>query len=105
MIESYEKRVSEVSAFISRVRPSISCTFMPLIDPEEPTRAETEPDMDVLVVSEETIRGAEKINEGRRARGYAPLVVLVVPVLNSENSGDKLSSTALRAAEMRETRV
>ena len=59
-----------------------------------PTVAELEPGMEAIVVSEETISGANSINQGRNHRGLTPLSVLVVPVVGAVRG--KLSSSDLR---------
>ncbi len=64
---------------------------------QEPTQAELDPAMQALVVSQETLPGGLHINEGRVRRGFAPLVIVVVPVIGSHDPRHKLSSTQLRA--------
>jgi phosphopantetheine adenylyltransferase len=49
-----------------------------------------------IVVSEETRSGGELINSKRAAAGLAPLEIVVTPLVIDE-SGEKLSSSALRA--------
>jgi phosphopantetheine adenylyltransferase len=51
-----------------------------------------------IVVSEETRDGGELINAKRIAAGLPPLEIVVTPLVTDE-SGSKLSSTALRALE------
>lgn len=65
---------------------------------QEPTQAELQPGMQVLVVSQETTVGGEAINAGRRERGMQPLALLVVSLVGGDVKS-KLSSTALREAE------
>ena len=57
--------------------------------------------MQALVVSAETIRGAEEIQGQRAERGFAPLALVVVDLVAATRAlaGGKLSSTALRDAE------
>ena len=53
-------------------------------------------------MSSETVSGAEAINEDRAKRGFKPLKLVVVDLVGincKALGGDKLSSTALRAAE------
>jgi hypothetical protein len=91
---------------------------------QEPTQAELDPNMQALVVSEETVAGGAAINAGRATRGFTPLVIIVVPVIGYQcgagsaeqgsaaatdvaagqqvvgsvaSGGGKLSSTQLRA--------
>jgi pantetheine-phosphate adenylyltransferase len=99
LIQDYEERVLNVQQFLRAVCPSIEPVIMRLEDPNVPTRAETEPDMQALVVSEETLKGGVKINDGRASRDYQKLVTIVVPVLGAMCEGEKLSSTALREAD------
>lgn len=66
---------------------------------QAPTQAELDPQMEAIVVSEETLPGALHINSGRVVRGFAPLLVLVVPVIGSIDPAHKLSSTHLREAD------
>lgn len=63
---------------------------------QEPTQAELDPEMQALVVSRETLPGGEAINQGRIARGFKPLHLVVVGLIGGRDAGDKLSSTALR---------
>jgi phosphopantetheine adenylyltransferase len=55
--------------------------------------------MEAIVVSHETLPGAVRINDGRLARGFAPLCIIVVPVIGSRDPKHKLSSTQLRAED------
>lgn len=64
---------------------------------QEPTGAETQPGMEALVVSQETLPGGEAINQGRARRGFAPLALVVVGLVGGDGGvAAKLSSTALR---------
>ena len=64
--------------------------------------AGTDPDIDALVVSTETVRSARRVNAQRRARGLRALTLLVVPLVASGIdrhaawTTGKLSSTWLR---------
>lgn len=99
LICSYDDRVASVSRFVTAMNPTLRVTYLPLLDPDEPTRAETESDVGAIVVSEETLVGAQKINNHRVAAGLKPLVIVIVPVVGAMRSGNKLSSTTLRAAD------
>lgn len=105
-IQPYEERAISVASFLASCKPEIECVLFPLTDPQEPTRAETDACMGALVCSEETVKGALKINEGRKARNFEPMVLIVVPVIGAMASGDsKLSSTALRKQEVESGKV
>jgi len=51
-------------------------------------------DVDVLVVSEETLDNGKKVNDRRKERGLKPLELSVVPLMMSD-SGDKISSSGI----------
>jgi pantetheine-phosphate adenylyltransferase len=65
----------------------------------EPTGIATEPQFDVLVVSPETVDGAERINDIREERGHGPLEIEVVPHVEAED-GDIISSTRIVKGEI-----
>jgi cytidyltransferase-like protein len=56
-------------------------------------------DFDVIVVSEETERGARAINEKRRLAGLPPLEIVVVPMVLAED-GKPISSSRVSAGEV-----
>ena len=99
LIHSYDDRVSHVNKFLKQMCPNLQPVVMRLDDPGKPTRAETEEGVEALVVSEETLKGGIKINEGRIGAGFIPLVLFVVPVLGAMSEGEKLSSTSLRRVD------
>jgi pantetheine-phosphate adenylyltransferase len=55
-----------------------------------------EPDIDSIVVSEETAHGAKTINDLRAKAGLPLLSVQVVPIVKDDR-GEKISSTRLQA--------
>ncbi|WP_435194770.1 phosphopantetheine adenylyltransferase [Natronomonas sp. EA1] len=68
---------------------------------EEPTGIATEPGFDVLIVSPETQKGAEIVNEVRAEKGLDPLEIEVVPHVVAED-GDIISSTRIVNGEIDE---
>lgn len=68
---------------------------------ERPTGVADEPGFDVLLVSPETRRGGEKVNEIRREKGLEPLEIEVVDHVHAED-GDIISSTRIVAGEIDE---
>ena len=65
----------------------------------EPTGIAVEPQFDVLVVSPETVDGAERVNEIRRERGYDPLEIDVVEHVPADD-GKRISSTRIVTGEI-----
>jgi pantetheine-phosphate adenylyltransferase len=100
LIEPYDQRTKKVQAFVQTANSRLEVNMMRLEDPHIPTRAETDPDIAAIVVSEETLPGAVRINAGRAKLGFHPLAIVVVPVIGAVGSDeDKLSSTRLRAED------
>ena len=87
LLQAYEERAAAAERYCLRVRPGLSVRTGALRDPKEPTQAELDPEMQALVVSRETVRGGEAINEGRRARGFAPLELVVVGLVGGGGEG------------------
>lgn len=112
LIEPYAVRASKASSFVAKTRPPTSPLAIkcgPLDD--GPPLAATVRDMRALVVSRETLKGGEAIQEARRSAGFPPLRVTCVGLVKGragKGRGDdgKVSSTALRAdaADDRERR-
>lgn len=99
LICSYDDRAAAMLRFVTSMNPTLTVTVLPLLDPEAPTRAETDADAAAIVVSEETLVGAHHINDHRVDAHLQPLVVVTVPVVGAMRSGNKLSSSTLRAAD------
>lgn len=99
LLEPYEAREAAAVNYMKAVNPALNVTAGPLIDPKIPPLAATDPAFEAIVVSEETISGAEQINSVRQGLGFAPLVIVVVGLIGGATAaGGKLSSTDLRAA-------
>lgn len=94
-VRSYEWRRDSAVAYLAEVAPDLHVTTGTLGDPLVPPAASTDPDILVLVVSEETVPGGEVIEKYRVEVGHPAIELLVVPVLDN-GSGAKLSSTDLR---------
>ena len=109
-LQPYERRERFCKDFVKAAAPvGLQVNFGPL-DENWPIAA-TREDVNALVVSEETVQGAEKINEERKKRGFKPLELIVLDVLGKETSSEngdfesKLSSTRLRELEHIEKRT
>jgi pantetheine-phosphate adenylyltransferase len=67
----------------------------------EPTGIATEPRFDYLIVSPETVRGGERVNDIRAENGVDPLEVVVVDHVRAED-GERISSTRIVKGEIDE---
>lgn len=83
LIEPCSTRIRLVKDFLEDVDPNISYNIFPLQDIYGPTK--DDPNMDLIIVSEETVRGAVKINELRTEKNMKPLDVHVVKLVKDEN--------------------
>lgn len=63
--------------------------------------ATTDPDLDALVVSPETVEELAAINDARRERALDPLLGIVVPFVRADD-GDRISSTRVVRGEIDE---
>ena len=63
--------------------------------------ADSDPDLDALVVSPETMDELPAINDTRRDRGLEPLLGLVVPFVEATD-GERISSTRMVKGEIDE---
>lgn len=99
-LQSYDYRVHVLTKFVKRIKPHLIVEPVPIRDVCGPTG--TIADIDALIVSRETIKGAEFINKTRLERGFNELRVHVINVIGGEENDDfenKLSSTQLRKEE------
>ncbi|XP_005063178.2 PREDICTED: LOW QUALITY PROTEIN: bifunctional coenzyme A synthase [Ficedula albicollis] len=98
LIEPYELRAAKLREFLEDVKPSLCYDIVPLADPFGPSI--TDPDLQCLVVSEETRRGGEAVNRKRLENGLPELTLheiqLMKDPVRSQNEEEKISSSSLR---------
>jgi pantetheine-phosphate adenylyltransferase len=99
-VSSYDERradlVDELQPFADRYDREFEIRTL-----EEPTGIATEPQFDYLVVSPETVEGAERINELREERGHDPLGIEVVDHVHADD-GEIIASTRIVRGEIDE---
>ncbi|EPY51557.1 cytidylyltransferase [Schizosaccharomyces cryophilus OY26] len=100
-LESIEVRKNSVYDFLHSIKKNIQSEIVTINDPFGPTITTRE--IDSLLVSEETVKGADAVQMERRKRGLPELDIYCIDILNfarttmPENSDPiKLSSTAIR---------
>nr|XP_027204851.1 bifunctional coenzyme A synthase-like [Dermatophagoides pteronyssinus] len=103
LIESCEKRIHSLNLYLNDVDPYIHYNVCEISDPFGP--AIVDPTLEAIIVSEETIRGGEKINEIRISKGMKPLKIDVIKLLQDDHkeSGveeNKVSSSSLRIRKL-----
>eukprot|EP00981_Chlorochromonas_danica_P010785 scaffold3412_cov171-Ochromonas_danica.AAC.3 len=75
-INSYEDRVDSVRKYLVEIKPNLSLRIAQLHEPYGP--AITDPHLQALIVSSETILGAFQINSIRHERGFSPMKIVVL---------------------------
>ena len=95
IIHSFIERKRSVEYFIKSLKPTLKTILIELNDPFGPTI--TDPDIDAILVSSETIKAAFKINQIRRGKGFKLLDILVTyrtdsVILSSSFIREKISS-------------
>lgn len=98
LLQSYNTRQQAAYDYMAAINPGIKVVMGPLTDPQTPPLAATDPRFEAIVVSNETIPGAEEINRVRGDLGFSPLRIIVVGLLPGQSEA-KLSSTHLRELE------
>ncbi|NXG53367.1 COASY synthase, partial [Psilopogon haemacephalus] len=98
LIEPYELRAGRLREFLQDVQPSLRYDIVPLADPYGPSV--TDPDLQCLVVSEETRRGGEAVNKRRLQNGLPELALYEILLMkdpdHGQNEEEKISSSSLR---------
>ncbi|CAL5989671.1 Phosphopantetheine_adenylyltransferase [Hexamita inflata] len=97
-ILSYEQRLLNVTNELRQLtNKQFELTFDE-INTKDGSATINEYENGALIVSEETLKGGEHINEVRTQKGLKTLFLAVVGLVKSPN-GDKLSSTQIREKE------
>ncbi len=99
-VRSYEDRYRALETELERFADEYGRGFT-IRELDRPTGVATESGFDVLVVSPETERGAEMVNEERREAGLEPLDVEVVDHVYAEDD-EIISSTRIVNGEIDE---
>ncbi|KAG9276108.1 bifunctional coenzyme A synthase [Astyanax mexicanus] len=99
LIEPYGQRVQRLQEFLNDVKPSLQYEIVPLSDPFGPSVSD--PQLQCIVVSEETRRGGEAVNRKRVENGLPELVLYEIPLIkdihHTEIEEEKISSSSLRS--------
>ena len=96
-VDSYENRLKDVKNFLKKKKFLKRAEIVPLNDPYGPTISSNE--MEGIIVSEETEKTAEIINQKRVDLGKRPLLIFVIKMILAED-GKPISSTRVRRQEI-----
>ncbi|KAI8777736.1 bifunctional coenzyme A synthase [Biomphalaria glabrata] len=98
LMEPYEVRWQKVDNFVKEVKPNIVLEAVKIFDPFGPTI--TDPDLQCIVVSDETKAGGASVNEERIKRGFSSLDMVTIELIedscHAEDEESKISSSSYR---------
>ncbi|KAI9261122.1 hypothetical protein BY458DRAFT_439615 [Sporodiniella umbellata] len=83
LIASTDERIKQVKAYLHSIKRTIVYEVVPITDPFGPTA--TDPSIDALVVSLETLKGGELVNKERNTNGIPALALRVIDVISADN--------------------
>ena len=96
-IDSYDVRLAEVEKYLLEKGLLERAAFFPLDDPYGPSIKDG--GIEGILVSEETEKGAEAINQIRVKKGHRPLLIFVMKMVLADD-GKPISSTRVRRQEV-----
>jgi pantetheine-phosphate adenylyltransferase len=96
-IDPYDVRLGEVGKYLQKKGMLERASFFPLDDPYGP--AINNDGLEGILVSEETEKGAEAINQIRVKHGMRPLLIFVMKMVLADD-GKPISSTRVRKQEV-----
>ncbi|RHZ80613.1 hypothetical protein Glove_134g207 [Diversispora epigaea] len=102
-LEPIETRIAKTNHFLNTINRVLIYEVVPIYDVYGPTV--TDPNIQALVVSKETISGAYSINEERKRKGLDPLDISIIEVISSSNTslkGDEIKNLKLSSTFIRE---
>jgi pantetheine-phosphate adenylyltransferase len=94
---NYNERKAALTSFLESQGFSGRYEILPISDPVGPATG----DFDAIVVSEETLPGAQLVNEARTKAGTRKLIVIVVPMALAYDK-KPISSARIRRGEINE---
>lgn len=98
LILPVEERIARLREFLLDIDNTLQYDIVPIDDPFGPTQ--TDPNIDMIVVSAETLRGGQKVNEIRAAKNLSQLEIFSIDIVESNvNDGiheSKVSSSNTR---------
>ncbi|VDM60080.1 unnamed protein product [Angiostrongylus costaricensis] len=101
LIEPVSTRIQAVEDFVADVSDHVVCLAEPIVDPFGPsTRI---PDLEAIVVSQETIRGGEAVNRVRKEKNMSHLEMVVIDLIEGSDEilkETKISSSTRRRQEL-----
>lgn len=97
IMETFQQRQKFLKHIYHDQIKSGRLTVFPLLDECGPTL--TDPTIDGIVVTKQTMSGAKKINQARQQQGWPPLKIIVCPLVKDQTT-KYISSTRIRMGQV-----
>ncbi|OWF44110.1 bifunctional coenzyme A synthase-like isoform X2 [Mizuhopecten yessoensis] len=98
LIQPLQSRLESVKTFIQEVRPNICPNVVPIYDAFGPTI--TDADLQCIILSQETRKGGQMVNEERQKKGFPQMEEFVIDLVedqqHDEYEENKISSSSFR---------
>lgn len=96
-LQPISERIATVRKFMEGLAPEsgIQLDIVEIFDPFGPTQ--DDPDIQALVISEETRSGGQAVNDRRKEKGLGELEVWCIGVISAGKSGDEGAGTRSRS--------
>ncbi|XP_030375685.1 bifunctional coenzyme A synthase [Scaptodrosophila lebanonensis] len=98
LILPVEERIAQLRDFLMDIDSTLQYDIVPIDDPFGPTQHD--PDMDMIVVSAETFRGGQKVNEIRSSKHLSQLDIFVIDIVES-NVSDSIHESKVSSSNTR----
>lgn len=102
LMEPVSKRITNIQKYLFDICPDLQYQVVPIQDPMGPTKSD--PTMELIVVSAETLRGGEKVNEIRKDADLPLLDIISIDLVEFPDHLDeeeaKISSSTGRMRQL-----
>lgn len=89
----------DVREFLNDIDNSINYEVVPISDPFGPTASDS--DLDLIVVSDETMKGGQKVNEIRRQKHFRDLEIFSIPLVEIKEAIIKEKENKISSSNQR----
>lgn len=100
LILPVEERIKEVEVFLNEIDPTLKYDIVPISDVYGPTKSD--PDMEMIIVSKETEKGGQKVNELRKQNGLSELEIFCIELVeNDDDCQDEIKECKVSSSNKR----
>ena len=98
MLQTFDTRKQVLLDFISFIKPDLNVIIEPLNDIYGPSIYES---IEVLVISQETIKGGKAVNQKRQELNRKQLELIVIDFIFSSDDNDNVENTKISSTDIR----